>query len=75
MGDGGKLYKTYTPEMASGMARLCGRADIVVPNMTEAHHLLGREYDPGPYTRQQIEGILKGAVRLGPVWLSLQGCG
>ena len=47
-GDGGrgKLYKTYTPEMASGMARLCGRADIVVPNMTEAHHLLEQEYDP-----------------------------
>lgn len=75
MGDGGKLYKTYTPEMASGMARLCGRADIVVPNMTEAHHLLEREYDPGPYTRQQIEGILKGLCALGPVWLSLQGCG
>ena len=42
MGDGGKLYRTYTQEMADGMARLCQKADIVVPNMTEACHLLGR---------------------------------
>ncbi|MFR6278640.1 MAG: pyridoxal kinase, partial [Acutalibacter sp.] len=60
MGDGGKLYKTYTPEMASGMARLCGRADIVVPNMTEACHLLGRPYNPGPYTQGEIAEILQG---------------
>ena len=59
--------------MASGMARLCGRADIVVPNMTEAHHLLEREYDPGPYTRQQIEGILKGLCALGPRMAVLTG--
>ena len=31
------------------MARLCQKADIVVPNMTEACHLLGRPYNPGPY--------------------------
>ena len=29
MGDNGKLYRTYTPEMADGMAGLCRAADTV----------------------------------------------
>ena len=73
MGDGGKLYKTYTPEMASGMARLCGRADIVVPNMTEACHLLGHPYNPGPYTQGEIEEILQGLCAMGPKMAVLTG--
>ena len=73
MGDGGKLYQTYTPEMADGMGRLCRKADIVVPNMTEACHLLGRDYDPGPYTREQVVDILKGLCALGPRMAVLTG--
>lgn len=82
MGDGGKLYQTYTQEMADGMGRLCRKADIVVPNMTEACHLLEREYDPGPYTREQVEEILHGLCKLGPkmavltgVWLKVGSLG
>lgn len=73
MGDGGKLYQTYTKEMADGMGRLCRKADIVVPNMTEACHLLGRDYDPGPYTREQVEEILRGLCELGPKMAVLTG--
>ena len=75
MGDGGKLYRTYTPEMADGMARLCRKADIVVPNMTEACHLLGRPYNPGPYTREEIREILRELCALGPRWRCSPGCG
>lgn len=73
MGDGGKLYQTYTQEMADGMARLCRKADIVVPNMTEACHLLGRPYNPGPYTRQEIREILESLCALGPKMAVLTG--
>ncbi len=73
MGDGGKLYRTYTPAMAGGMARLCRKADIVVPNMTEACHLLSLPYDPGPYSRAQVEGILRGLCALGPQMAVLTG--
>lgn len=66
MGDGGKLYSTYTQAMADGMARLCRHADVVAPNMTEACHILGLEYDPGPYTREYLEKVLKGLCELGP---------
>ena len=41
MGDDGKLYSTYTDELVRGMAQLCRKADIITPNLTEAHFLTG----------------------------------
>ncbi len=41
MGDDGKIYQTYTPEMCAGMARLADAADVITPNPTEASLLLG----------------------------------
>lgn len=66
MGDGGKLYRTYTPAMADGMVRLCRRADAVAPNMTEASRILGLPYDPGPYTEEYLRQVLRGLCGLGP---------
>lgn len=65
MGDGGRLYRTYTEEMANGMARLCAKADIIVPNMTEAARLLGTEYREIPHDKQEIEDILRGLCAIG----------
>ena len=36
MGDDGKLYSACFPELVSEMKRLCERADIITPNLTEA---------------------------------------
>lgn len=66
MGDGGKLYSTYTKGMADGMVRLCRCAAVVAPNMTEACHILGLPYDPGPYTEEYLLSVLRGLCRLGP---------
>ena len=41
MGDNGELYKIFTPKFAKGMRSLCERADIIVPNLTEAAIILG----------------------------------
>ena len=41
MGDGGEVYRTYTPEMCAGMAQLARQADVITPNLTEAALLLG----------------------------------
>ncbi|MBQ2668992.1 MAG: pyridoxamine kinase [Clostridia bacterium] len=73
MGDHGKLYKTYTKEMADGMARLCAGADIIVPNMTEAYHLLGETYKAGPYDKAEIERMLRALSDLGPETVVLTG--
>ena len=48
MADHGRLYATYTREMAEGMGELCRLADVIVPNLTEAGILLDRPYDPNP---------------------------
>lgn len=54
MGDHGRLYATYTQQMAQGMGELCRCADVIVPNLTEAAVLLGSEYDHAPdWTRVQ----------------------
>ena len=45
MGDNGKLYRTYTPEMCRGMVRLADGADVIVPNRTEAALLLDVPYE------------------------------
>ncbi len=45
MGDHGKAYRTYTPEMCRAMSRLAEEADVITPNRTEAAILLNQEYD------------------------------
>jgi len=65
MADNGEMYKIFTPEFAAGMAKLCRKADIIVPNITEASFLLGESYREGPYTRSFIENLLKKLAQIG----------
>ena len=45
MGDDGKPYSTVTPSLVEGIRELCRKADLILPNYTEAHLLLGRPLD------------------------------
>lgn len=58
MGDAGRYYAGFTDEYIKDMKKLCGKADIIVPNITEALFLLGKEYEDGPYTEEFIKEIL-----------------
>lgn len=58
MGDFGKLYPGFTQEFADKMANLCGKADIIVPNMTEASFMLRIEYKEN-YDEAYVKDILK----------------
>jgi pyridoxine kinase len=73
MADNGKLYEIFTPAFAAGMRRLCERADMIVPNLTEAALLTGEPYHPGPYTEDYIERLLKKLSALGPEKVVLTG--
>lgn len=73
MADNGKLYPTITAPMASGMVELCGKADLIVPNLTEAAFLLGEEFYDGPYTRSYIEDLLFRLSNLGPKQVVITG--
>ena len=44
MGDGGKPYPTYTPELCAAMGDLVDGADLLTPNLTEASILTGIAY-------------------------------
>ena len=65
MADNGKLYSIYDESMVSGMVRLCQKADIIVPNLTEAAFMLNRPYIEGPYTKKYIEDTLRELAALG----------
>ncbi len=65
MGDGGKLYSGFTPEFAEKMSKLCGEADIIVPNLTEASFMLGTEYRSGVNSEEYYRDILKRLTVLG----------
>lgn len=65
MGDHGRLYSGFTDDFAGRMARLCGKADIIVPNLTEACLMLGEDYIGDDYTEPQIRALLRGLTDLG----------
>ncbi len=73
MADNGRLYATYTREMAQGMHRLCRKADIITPNMTEACILLNTPYQPAGFTKQETEDMLRRLCDLGPRQAVLTG--
>ena len=60
MGDHGRLYSAITKEHAQAMAALCRRADVILPNVTEAAILTGLPYretaDLG-YYRELLAGL------------------
>ena len=72
MADHGRLYTGFTEDFARGMADLCRRADVVLPNLTEAAFILGEPYLE-TYTREDVEGILRRLCALGPRYAALTG--
>jgi len=48
MADEGQLYPGFSKDYPAQMLTLCALADLIVPNLTEAALLLGREYCPNP---------------------------
>ena len=64
MADNGKLYPAFNEEFAKYMATLCAKADIIVPNITEACFLLGEEYKE-KYDEAYVKMLLKKLTDLG----------
>lgn len=64
MGDGGRLYTGFDADFARTMAELCARADVIIPNLTEAAALLGTPYREH-YNVRYIEQLLCGLTDLG----------
>ena len=65
MADNGVLYAGFAPDFPSKMARLCAGADYVLPNLTEAALLAGREPKLSGATRDEIEALVADMHALG----------
>ena len=73
MADGGKMYPIFDLSFAKEMRKLCEKADVIMPNITEAVFMLGEEYVEGPYTMEYIEGLMDRLAELGPKRVILTG--
>lgn len=58
MADNGKLYSIFDEEYALNMAKLCAKADVILPNMTEACFMTGIEYKE-KYDEAYVKKVLK----------------
>lgn len=65
MADNGKLYTGFTPDFALEMAKLCSKADIILPNISEACFMLGKEYIGEDAAPSQIKELLTELTSLG----------
>lgn len=73
MADNGKMYALFDLDFAQEMKKLCMKADIIVPNVTEACFILGEEYIPSGYGEDYIADILHRLAELGPKKIVLTG--
>ena len=64
MADNGKLYPAFDESYAAANAKLCGLADVIVPNITEACFMTGTEYRES-YDEAYIKELLQRLVKLG----------
>ena len=74
LGDNGSLYKGFTQDFADRMAKFCAKADIIMPNMTEAALMLREDYRE-EYDEEYIRGLLVRLTSLGARRAALTGIG
>ncbi len=72
MADNGRLYAGFAPDFPAKMAELLEGADLVLPNLTEASFLLGKEYR-AEYDRAWIMELLDGLLERGAKNAALTG--
>jgi pyridoxine kinase len=72
MGDNGKLYAGFDSTFALEMKKLCAKADVIVPNLTEACAMLDKPY-PAQYDETYIKALLKELSGLGCKKIVLTG--
>ncbi len=74
MADNGKLYGGFDEAFVREMARLCAKADYLLPNVTEACLLTGTPYRaPGEYDEAWVRDLLAKLAALGAKRIVLKG--
>ena len=66
MGDNGKAYSSVTAALIDRMRTLCRRADLILPNVTEAGLLLKKEAWPTDFDEESAQALADELVTLAP---------
>ena len=72
MADNGKLYYGFDMDFVKKMGQLCAKADIIVPNITEACFMTGIEYKT-EYDKAYIMSIIDVLTAMGTKTIVLTG--
>ncbi len=64
MADHGKLYGGFPTDFPRQMTRLCAKADIITPNITEAAFMCDLPYCEAPHTSEYIDSLLDGLKKI-----------
>ena len=75
MGDGGKLYTGFDSAFAEKMATLAAKADIVLPNITEAAFMTGLPYLEKGYDEAYIRTLMQKLLDMGAGAVVMTGVG
>ncbi|WP_315321754.1 pyridoxamine kinase [Stomatobaculum longum] len=73
MADNGALYTGFDLAFVEEMAKLCGGADYILPNLTEACLLTGTAYREGLQSEAEIRELLGKLAALGAKHVILKG--
>ena len=68
-------YRGFGDEMCQAMKKLCGKADVITPNLTEVLFLLGKKADLKAESQnlEQIRSYAKQLSQLGPKTVIITG--
>ncbi len=73
MGDNGKTYATYTPQMCQEMKKMVAYADILTPNLTESCILTDTPFHDGKWKKKELETLAKKLGLMGPKKIVITG--
>jgi pyridoxine kinase len=73
MADNGKLYGAFDADYPQEMKRLARRADILMPNITEAALLTGKAYQSGVHIPEYTDGLIAELQDMGAKTIVLTG--
>ena len=73
MADNGKMYTGFTTDFAITMSKLCSKADIILPNISEACFMLNREYVGENASLETIKELLLELIKLGSKYAVITG--
>ena len=75
LGDEGVYYRGFGDEMCQAMKKLCGKADVITPNLTEVLFLLGKKAELKAESQdlEQVRRYAKQLSRLGPETVIITG--